>query len=589
MPQGYKADGAVDVPWWIEQVTKGKSFRKIAAFEDRWPAWRRWGRGEWDKGILPSNVYFKMVRTLVPRTYFRNPSVSITQTKPGLEYMLLAKLLERVDNKLIDIMGVKEQMKRAVLNATMFGTGFIRRGYGAEFTPTPADISTEGPDVGGRKRQLRVEYNDLIKADQPWALSAHPGDMILPEYCTDMHSARWVCYETTRSTQDLMDDPRFEDKGGLQEGLAPKSAGSMVHQPGGRKAKGTVVWEIRDKKAGLVFVLAPYQNNSQQPDAKPLYEEEDRLQRNGRLPAYPLIFNSDDEVVWGIPDSIIIEPQQVEANEVRTQLKYHRRALLKKMLIQKGMMTPDEMSKLLSDDNVDIGILVGDINGVKPLEAGNLPPGLIEMGQLISQEVQEQLGLGVNQFGEYAPGSADRSATEANIVNQATAIRIDERRDTSADLITLLVSDMNDDIAEYWSEEMIVDIAGPAGRPIWLKAQPELLRDGHWDVKVDPDSSIPLTKQYREQKAMQMYAAFFGKNQFVDPQELTHFVLNEAYGVDADAILANPAMNTSPQNPMTPQQAAQHLQQMPQGAGQQPQSPRPAGPPAQPVQLPVRR
>ena len=42
-------------------------------------------QGERRKGILPSNVYFKMLRTLIPRVYYRNPSVSLTPKKPGLE------------------------------------------------------------------------------------------------------------------------------------------------------------------------------------------------------------------------------------------------------------------------------------------------------------------------------------------------------------------------------------------------------------------------------------------------------------------------------------------------------------------------
>lgn len=589
MPQGYHSSGTIDIPWWIEQVNKGKAYRKKCALEDRWEDWRRWGRGDWKKGVLPSNVYFKMVRTLVPRTYFRNPSVSITQTKPGIEEMLLAKLLERVDNKLLDIMHTKGQMKKSVLHAVMFGTGFIRRGFGAEYSPTPADISTEGPDIGGRRRIMRVEYNDLVHANQPWLLAAHPDSIIVPEYATDIHSARWVCFETTRTIDDIQGDPRFENTAMLQEGVGGKNTGTNIYRPGDRKKKGVVLWEIRDKKTESVFVIAPFGGDANSQESKPLFIEEDKLQRKGRLPVYPLIFNMDDENFWGIPDSIIIEPQQIEKNEVRTQLKYHRRALLKKMLVEKGSISPDEMTKLLADDNIDIGVMVSNIAGIKPLEAGTLPEGLLEMEGLIDKEVQEQLGLGVNQFGEYAPGSADRSATEANIVNQATAIRIDERRDVSADLLTDVVGDMNDDIAEYWTDDMVVDIVGPGGKPIWIQFQPNLFAKNQYDVKVDPDSSVPLTKQYREAKATMVYDRLFGKNPDVNPHELTRFFLDQLYGVDADSLMASPVMNTTPQSPMQLPQVAQGLQQLAQQRQAQPgaRPAAPAAPAAQPI--PIRR
>lgn len=563
MPQGYKGD-KVDVQWWVGQVAKGKKFRKEYAHEDRWKDWRNWGRGNWKGGILPNNVYFKMIRTLVPRTYFRNPSVSITQTQPGMEEMLLAKLLERVDNKLLDVMKFKEQMKRAVLHGAMFGTGGIRRGYGAEFSPTPDALGTEKPDVGGRRLREFTEYNDLVSANRPWSLCAHPGTIIIPEGAIDIHDARWVCYEYQRPKADILEDPRMKNKDGINESVRNTASGGTL-LPWGEKLRsdGTILWEIRDKKTRTVFVLAPFADNTTHDVQKPLYFEDDELSRNGRLNFYPLIFNQDDEVFWGISDSIIIEPQQLEANQIRTQMMYHRRIMLTKFLYEKGAITPDELSKLLSDQNIGAGVQTNNINAVKLMEAIPMPAGLVEADGLVSQNVQELLGLGVNQFGEYAPGSADRSATEANIVNQATSIRIDERRDTCADLLVDFTTDMNDDIVEYWSSDMVVDLVGPAGVPIWVQFHPRLLRTGQYNVKIDPDSSIPLTKQYREQKALQTYGAFFGKNPDINPHELTRFVLNEMYGVDADSIMNNPMMNTTQQNPMPVSQVAQQLQNMP--------------------------
>lgn len=564
MAEGYTATGKVDVSWWIDAVAKGKQFRKDYAQEPRWDDWRRWGRGQWNRGILPSNVYFKMIRTLVPRTYFRNPSVSVTQTKPGMDEMLLAKLMERADNKLLDLMDFKGQMKRSVLQTTMFGTSFMRRGYGAEFTPTPEELGTEGPDVGGRKLPIHVEYNDLVAGNRPWSLNAHPGSIIVPRNCVSIHDARWVCFETTRTKTDLAADPRFKNTKMLQDGIKG-TGGSLIASGGKARQEGTLLWEIRDKKTRAVFVIAPYVNFTERDKVEPLFFDEDKLQRHGRLPCYPLIFNQDDEVFWGISDSIIIEPQQLEKNQIRTQMMYHRRVMLAKFLYEKGAISPDELSKMLSDSNVGIAVELKNIAGVKELDMGgviNIVNGLGGLENIIDREVQEQLGLGVNQFGEYAPGSADRSATEANIVNQATAIRIDERRDTCADLMTDFVADMNQDIYEYWTEDMVIDLVGPAGVPIWVKFHPQLLQHGQYDVKVDPDSSIPLTKQYREQKATQVYNLLYGKNQSVNPDQLTHFLLNELYGVDADSILSAPVMQTSQQQPMEFGQAVAGMQQL---------------------------
>jgi hypothetical protein len=467
-------------------------------------------------------------------------------------------------------MDTKSQMKRAVQNGVMFGTGALRLGYGAEFTPTPDDIDTAPPEPGTTRLTNNVEYNSLIHPNMPWILSAHPRDFVVPEFCDSIQNARWVCYETTRSVEDVQADPRLHNTKNIGQG--PQSS-SLVARNQRRPRDGVILWEIRDKKTGLVFVLAPYAENTAV-EGKVLYCGEDELQLNGRLPLYPLIFNNDDEAFWGISDSQIIAPQQAEKNEVRTQLRNHRRIAIAKFLYETGSVTPDELSKLI-DGNSMGGVQVKQLNAIRELTFGGLGQImqiLENVDLVIDNEVQQLLGLGVNQFGEYAPGSADRSATEATIVAQATQIRVDERRDACADLLTEIVTDLNQIITTRWPADIVADIVGPAGVPIWIRATRDQLGQLYqgsvalYNVKVDPDTALPLTKALRESKATNFYQ--IGKmNPLLDPQHLTQFWINEMYGVDADFILRQPLFNTSPDQPMPLGQAADQIRALPQPGG----------------------
>ena len=83
------------------------------------------------------------------------------------------------------------------------------------------------------------------------------------------------------------------------------------------------------------------------------------------LPIRPLIFNEDDEVFWGIPDSKILEPYQLEINEIRTQRMRHRRMALIKIITKVNAFSPEEASKLVDED---VGPVIqtniqGDIRG----------------------------------------------------------------------------------------------------------------------------------------------------------------------------------------------------------------------------------
>ena len=142
MSNGY-IKGKPDVTFWIQQINAGIAYRKKVAHEDSWSRWRKYYRGEWNSQILPTNLFFKTLRTIVPRVYFRNPSVSIQPAKPGPEQWAFAQLQERIDNKMIRKMKVKKQIKTMVQDAFLKGTAVGKLGFGAQFTPTPSSIEAK--------------------------------------------------------------------------------------------------------------------------------------------------------------------------------------------------------------------------------------------------------------------------------------------------------------------------------------------------------------------------------------------------------------------------------------------------------------
>ena len=127
--------GEPDPEYWMREIRRGIQFRKTYAQEQRWSSWRQYYRGNWPRGVLPVNLFFMMLRTVVPRIYFRNPSISIQPTKPGADQAAFAQLIERIDNKLMRTMRMKDQLKKITQQAWMFGTGIGKRGYAQEFKP----------------------------------------------------------------------------------------------------------------------------------------------------------------------------------------------------------------------------------------------------------------------------------------------------------------------------------------------------------------------------------------------------------------------------------------------------------------------
>lgn len=554
--EGYKGNNPEkpEISWWIRQIRKGLQFRKESAFEEKWPIWRKYYRNEFEPGILPSNLFFKMIRTTVPRIYFRNPSISVISTKPGLENFIFAKLTERTDNKLLRQMKIKKHFKRQVQDTWMFGSGIGKLGFGSQFHSSPEGVGTTEAPLFQKGRE-RVEYNFDVIPNMPWYARLPVGSYVLPAGTVNREDARWEAFLIRRPVGDVKVDTRLKNTSDIKP--MKMSLDLRAYSSGQKLPPVDMIdmFEIRDKKTGMVFIISP------QSTKKVLAIREDAYLRLGIEVGKMMVFNDDDERAWGLPDSQILEPQQREINEIRTITMYHRRLSTIKMLVRRGAILPEEAEKML---NSDIAALVwteeDPDQAVKIIQAADIPDALLKSEISVINDVRESMGFSRNEFGEFQGGRESPTATETQIVKQASDIRVDERRDMMADLLVEIVEDVNSIIFNNWNEEQVVDVAGPAGVPIWVKFRPSMLRRGKYEIKVDPDSSVPETKEVRERKAMIVYEQF-KQNPLIDPMKLTQYLLHNMHGVAFDDMMRGiPEGAGSQQNPATPEQFGQIIQ-----------------------------
>ena len=552
-----------DVAWWLTQIRMGIRFRSKAAFEEKWPQWRNYYRNEFADGVLPSNIFFKMIRTTVPRIYFRNPSISIISAKPGIENAIFAKLVERTDNKLIRQMQIKKHLKRQVQETFMFGTGIGKMGFGSQFHSSPEEIGETAAPLFNKDNEA-VEYNFDVMPNMPWYAKWPTGSYILPALTAYKEDARWECFHSRRPVADVKVDKRFKNTASLKpmkQTFEIQNSGALTNLT---PVEMVDLFEVRDKKTGMVFIMSP------QLVDKPLAVEEDAFLRMGIEVGKVTVFNDDDERVWGIPDSQILEPQQREINEIRTITMYHRRLSTIKMLAKRGGILPEEAAKML---NSDIAALVWTEDDpdqvIKIVQAADIPQALLKSEIGVMNDIRENMGFSRNEFGEFQGGRESPTATETQIVKQASEIRVDERRDMIADLLVEVVEDLNTLIFKHWTQEQVVEVSGPAGVPIWVKFRPTMLKRGKYEVKVDPDQSVAQTKELREAKAIGLYDRL-KENPLIDPMKLTQHLLHELHGVAFDDMMRGipGGMGLQQDRPISPDQLGQVVRNVGQQAPQ---------------------
>lgn len=551
---GYEK-GKPDTGWWLGQVRNGIEYRKKYAKEADWDRWRKYYRGEFQRGQLPVNLFFRMLRSVVPQIYFRNPSLSVISTKTGVEQQVFAQLIERIDNKLMRTMNVKTSMKAAVHSTWMFGTGAVKLGYGAQFTPTPEFLDTSAPEEFKYQMTRKVEYNSQVEPNMPWLMNVPTGSLIVPKGLSNYEDTPWVAMWIRRPLDDVQNDPRLKNTAGL---TSSSSKGLPGMQASGIKSDNPDeidLVEIRDMRTKTVMILAPFCTD------KVLYIGEDELQNNNRPNIYPIVFNPDDEVFWGVPDSVILEPQQLELNEIRTLTMKHRRLSITKLLYKQGAIEPGEIEKLLNGDVMSAIRVLGDLSDIDTIDLSRIPESLFAADQQLQGDVRDSMGFSRNQTGSYQSDKSHNAPTamEARIVQAASGIRVDERRDILADVLVNIFEDTNELVFNKWQDEQVIQVMGPDTIPYWVAFKPAMLKAAKYQINIEPDSTEPETKDMRMQKAMQLYP-MLKDNPLIDPTLLTSHLLRSFHGNEWDDMIKAIEQNavqglpgSTPQNPMGPE------------------------------------
>ena len=532
--EGYLKDGTPDTTWWSAQITRGTEDRDLKLKASEFPTYEQFYRNEFLNGVYPKNMFFVLARTIVPKIYYRNPKVSIIPKKPGPAHAAFAKTLERVDNILMDAMNMKIEMQRMV-NASFFNSmGVMKLLFGAEHSPTPIPGLTAAPLT---KDGFNVEYRPGIVQNMPYIKHTPTLDFILAENIRNVEDSFFQAQRITRYYDDLIQDdrfPAFKKYAKRREGAGGISAlGSsdpiFKDQEGTRRI--VELLEIRDRRTQKVILLAPHD----MPIDKPLLIEDDELQTPYSSPFYTYVPNMDNSHPYGVADANILLTAQEQLNDIKTKIHNHARLSLVKWLSEKGAIKAVEASKLLNED-IGAVIQVANLAKLQIVESHHIPDALLQQEKEIMEDMRELIGFSRNSMAQFQARSHGPTATEVNAVNQAAELRTDERRDMIADLVIKVFRDIHLVIFRHWTQEQVVNLTGPDGLPIWVKFTGDMLKEGSYDIQIEPDSSVPETRQVREARATALYNDMLN-NPLIDARKLTEYRLRETPGVAMDDLM----------------------------------------------------
>lgn len=565
---------------WKDRIRDGQRFQQRFAGSNNWWRYKNYYRHKFRAGTMPVNIVFSTLRSMVPQVYFKNPRVSITPRAVGLFAGRIpadmadihARLLQTIDNWIIERMGIKEQLRKMAQDAFLAGIAGGFFGYDSlygldakQFTQQQRFSMSQFDRVGDR-----IEFESRVSPGMPWYLRARPEDIIWPWGCESRDSAEWVALRFFRPLRDMKADSKYKgnvsDLTGTFTPMRTSPEGGTFQDPvdsqGLQKSEEWVEgFQIHDARKGKVYVVTHNHD-------KFLRNDDDELQMSG-LPAETLVFNEDSDYIYGVPDARVIEPQLLELMDIRTQAMKHRRIDILKFLYKKNAIKREELIKLTNED-VQAGVEINADNALRdsvlPLNPGasGILSDLAAMGEIVKGDVRETVGFSRVAQGEFQ-GKSHVSAAETQRVFQSMGIRLDERRDAMADLLKRVIMDVNQVIFSQWTEERVAEIVGPDGAKWWLKFTGPQIRD-EYDIHIEVEEGAPIDTETKKQRASDMAQGWAAMNAgavrqgLPVPAEIQRAFFGQFtdLGIDIDRLLAQSAQGQS------------QLQAVAGGAGQTP-------------------
>lgn len=579
-------NGISEAQVWKDRILNGLRFQQKVGRSKEWARFKAYYRHEFSASTLPVNVMYSVLRSLTPQVVLRNPKVTVTPRKPGQLAELNARIVQKIDNWLLYELMTKRELKKMVADCFFSGTAIGFCGYDSYFgfDSNLADQSGQYSMTQFNKAGDRIEINKGVQPGMPWFQRSRPEDVVFPWGATDIESSDWVAMRVFRRVTDLQQDKKYTNTKDLTGEAVPirtypdggqivewKDAYQFSPDPAARWVE---LWQIHDAKSGRVKALT-------MASTQLLRDDVDEMQVDG-LPAETLTFNPDPDYIYGVPDARIIEPQLLELMDIRTQAMKHRQVDILKALVKKGTLSAEEKQKLKSGD---IGALI-DVDTesnlrdcVVPLNPGvsGILNDLNAMGGVVQSDIREMVGFSRVLMGEYQ-GKTHVSAAETDAVMQSLNIRMDERRDAVADVLTHVIRKFNEYIFTYWTADRVESIVGPDGAKWWLKFSGPQIKDDY-NLAVAPEEGKNLDSQTKINNLMEVAKVWAELNQgqiqqgVPVPNEIQRALFGQFddIGLDVDRLIAQSAagaqmgaqmqaamggMGSTPNNPISPGQLA---------------------------------
>lgn len=497
-----------DVRKLLKDIRDSEKF--IEKMEPEWNRYLRYFKNDFfdyrsNDDRITVNYIYAVVKSAIPQLYYKNPYITVNPRKvrsatdedvqantqkilqriapdvfPSevLSPEKRALVLESILNWLFDELKIKGEIKKVILDAKVFGLGYMKVGY-----------TFKSELVSKKKEDGTLDYEEHIKEDQIHVYRLSPKQVIMPIGFDAIEKMPWLTIKYLKPLDDVKNSKDYEN--------ASKVTGEKIDKTDFYSKKRTKSSELSQELFATLYEVWDKRNNrviTISGNGIKLKEKKWPYYMDG-FPVERLSFNDIPDEYFPISEVKYLEPQNLELNRYRTRQLKHNLRFNRKYIYDKSSIDPSEVKKLeRGDDGIIVGANKDPSTAVLPISDAPLSSDNRYFQEDIRQDMRIMSGFDDLQLG--AGVRSAQTATEASIAEQAKRLRVDVDADVVQDFVSSIARKIVQLILQLYDKKMVLNITGMSDIS-WTPIVDKKTIQGEYDVKVESGSSLPLTEEIR--------------------------------------------------------------------------------------------
>lgn len=341
-----------EVEAWLRTVQKVEKDRDNLGDKLGWKRYIDEYKGEWgflqsqvSIPLIPINLIYAYTKTEIARLYFRDPWITVNPKR--VEDIGASQIAEQIVNYTWGELALKQEIKKALLEAILVGHSYIKVGYAAEFGTVESQPKAEEKRGPGRPKKVKeIETSEYIKSENVFAYHVPYKDIVFDPSATfpATHNARWMAHKITKPLRAIKAAGIYNHTD-LLKSSSKNDDDKMGYEMSGINTKkldqdirSSTLWEIYDLDNMKILTVSPGCN-------KYLSERDYPEWLSGGFPFSQLGFNPVPGEVFPLSDVAAQEGLAIEMTKIVAIWINHLKRHNRQIIIEPDLFTDAELDK----------------------------------------------------------------------------------------------------------------------------------------------------------------------------------------------------------------------------------------------------